>query len=81
VNERPGAGILVTMAREIDPVRAKSALAVIKQHPGMVVFLAAPALIVVGVVGVVAGAGWAVLLFLAFLLGGGVAVYSGLKRR
>lgn len=81
MNSRFGAGILVRMSNEIDPVRAKSALAVIKQHPGMVLFLAAPALISVAVVGVVAGVGWAVLLFLAFLLGGGVAVYSGLKRR
>lgn len=69
------------MSKEIDPVRAKSALAVIKQHPGMVLFLAAPALILVGVVGVFAGAGWATLLFLAFVLGGGFAVYSGVKRR
>lgn len=69
------------MSNEIDPVRAKSALAVIKQHPGMVLFLVAPALIAVVAVGVFVGTGWATLLFLAFLLGGGFAVFSGLKRR
>lgn len=69
------------MSNEIDPVRAKSALAVIKQHPGMVLFLAAPALIAVVLVGVFIGAGWATLLVFGFLLGGGVVAYSGVKRR
>lgn len=69
------------MSNEIDPIRARSVAAVVKQHPGMVLFLVAPALVAVGVVGVLAGAGWAVLLFLAFALGGGFAVYSGVKRR
>ena len=63
------------MAKEIDPVRAKSALAVVKQHPGMVLFLASPALVALGVVWWLAGAGWAALLFIALVLGrrGGVA--------
>ena len=78
---RVRAGKLFTMSNEIDPVRARSALAVIKQHPGMVLFIAAPALIAVVLVGIFAGGGWATLLFLVFLLGGGFAVYSGLKRR
>lgn len=69
------------MAKEIDPVRARSALAVIKQHPGMVLFLAAPALILVGVVWVFVGAGWGILLLLALLGGAGFAVFSGLKQR
>ena len=69
------------MSKEIDPVRARSALAVIKQHPGMVLFLAAPALILVGVVGVFVGTGWAILLALLLLGGAGFAVFSGLKQR
>jgi hypothetical protein len=69
------------MSKEIDPVRAKSAVAVIKQHPGMVLFLAAPAVIAVVLVGVFVGAGWATLMFLALFGGGGFAVYRGLQRR
>jgi hypothetical protein len=69
------------MSKEIDPVRAKSAVAVIKQHPGMVLFLAAPAVIAVALVGVFVGTGWATLLFLALLGGGGFAVYRGLQSR
>ena len=38
------------MAKEIDRVRAQSALAVIKQHPGMVLFVASPAIIALGLV-------------------------------
>ena len=52
------------MSKEIDPVRARSAVAVLKQHPGMVLFLATPAL-----------------LFVAAVLGGGAALYAGLRRR
>ena len=70
------------MAKEIDPVRARSAIAVIKQHPGMVLFLATPALVVVGVVWLITGsAAWATLLLVALVLGGGAALYSGMKRR
>ena len=58
---------------EIDRVRAKSALAVVKEHPGMVLFLASPAIIAVAVVWWLAGAGWAGLLLVALVLGGGVA--------
>ena len=36
------------MAKEIDRVRAQSALAVIKQHPGMVLFVASPVIIGLG---------------------------------
>ncbi|MBN9635422.1 MAG: hypothetical protein J0H22_09490 [Actinobacteria bacterium] len=67
------------MARkEIDPVRAKSALAVAKQHPGMILFLASPAIIAVVLVGVFAGTGWAVLLALALLVAGGVVLRRNL---
>ena len=67
------------MARdEIDRVRAKSALAVVKEHPGMVLFLALPAIIAVAAVWWLAGAGWAGLLLVALVLAGGVAL---LKKR
>jgi hypothetical protein len=69
------------MAKEIDPVRARSAVAVIRQHPGMVLFLATPALLVVGVVWLLTGsAAWAALLAVAMVLGGGAALYAGMKR-
>jgi len=69
------------MSNELDPARARGALAVIKQHPGMVLFLATPALLVVGAVWVLAGAGWAALAFIALVLGGGGLLYRGLKQR
>lgn len=59
---------------EIDRVRAKSALAVVKEHPGMVLFLASPAIIGLIAVWWLAGAGWAALLLVALVLGGGVAL-------
>ncbi|MCF6387224.1 hypothetical protein L2K20_09585 [Mycobacterium sp. MBM] len=59
---------------EIDRRRARSALAVVKEHPGMVLFLASPAIIAVAVVWWLAGAGWAGLLVVALVLAGGVAV-------
>ena len=60
---------------EVDRVRAKSALAVVKQHPGMVLFLASPAIIALGAVWWLAGAGWAALLLVALVLAGGAAAY------
>lgn len=70
------------MGNEIDPVRAQSALAVIKQHPGMVLFLTTPALLVVGVVWLLTGsAAWAGLLLVALVLGGASLLYAGMKRR
>ena len=62
------------MAKEIDPLRAKSALAVVKQHPGMLLFLASPGIIALVLVWAFVGHGWAVLLFLALVLGGGAAL-------
>lgn len=62
------------MAKEIDRQRAQGALAVIKQHPGMVLFALSPALIAVGLVWWLVGAGWATVLFIALVLGGGAAV-------
>lgn len=69
------------MPNEIDPVRGRSALAVIKQHPAMVLFLTTPALLVVGVIWLLAGAGWAALSLVAFVLAGGFVVYKGLQQR
>jgi hypothetical protein len=60
--------------KEIDPIRARSALEVIRQHPGMVLFVASPALVAVAVVWLLAGAGWAVLLLTALLVISGVAI-------
>jgi hypothetical protein len=62
-------------------VRARSAVAGIKQHPGMVLFLATPAVVVVGVVWLLTGsAAWAGLLLVALVVGGGAALYGLLKR-
>jgi hypothetical protein len=60
---------------EVDRVRAKSALAVVRQHPGMVLFLASPAIIALGAVWWLAGAGWAALLLVALVLAGGAVAY------
>ncbi|OBK75562.1 hypothetical protein [Mycobacterium sp. 1164985.4] len=59
------------MAKEIDRVRAQSALAVIKQHPGMVLFVASPALIAVALVWWLVSPTLAVLLLIGALVGGG----------
>lgn len=59
---------------EIDRVRAWSAWAVVREHPGMVLFLASPAIVGLIAVWWLAGAGWAVLLLVALLLGGGFAL-------
>ncbi|MGV0745549.1 hypothetical protein [Mycolicibacterium sp. XJ870] len=62
------------MAKEIDPIRAKGALAVFKQHPGLVLFAASPVLVALGAVWWVLGPGWAGLLLVALLLAGGAAL-------
>lgn len=62
------------MAKEIDRVRAQSALAVIKQHPGMVLFVASPVLIAVGLVWWLVSPALAVLLLIGAVLGGGAAL-------
>jgi hypothetical protein len=61
-------------AKDIDRTRAKSAIAVVRQHPGMVLFLASPALVALGAVWWLFGAGWAALLLVAVVLAGGAAV-------
>jgi hypothetical protein len=67
------------MSKEIDPVRARSALEVVKQHPGMVLFLASPGIVALGAVWWLAGPGWAVLLLIALVVGGGLAVVRTLR--
>ena len=62
------------MAKEIDRQRAQGALAVIKAHPGMVLFALSPAVLVLGLVWWLLGAGWATVLLVAMVLGGGAAV-------
>jgi hypothetical protein len=62
------------MAREIDRVRTQSALAVIKQHPGMVLFVASPVLIAAGLVWWLVSPVLAVLLLIGAVVAGGAAV-------
>ncbi|WP_100472411.1 hypothetical protein [Mycobacteroides abscessus] len=59
--------------KEIDKQRANAALAVIRQHPGMALFLAAPVLAVLGAVWL-AGLGWALVLAVVIVLAGGAAI-------
>lgn len=67
--------MLMNMAgREIDPIRAKGLLAVIKQNPGIVLFALSPALIVLGVVWWLTGPGWAIAAAVVLVLLGGAAV-------
>jgi hypothetical protein len=62
------------MAKEIDRVRAQSAVAVIRRHPGMVLFAVSPAIVALAAVWWLFGAGWAALLLVGMVLGGGAAV-------
>ena len=59
---------------EIDPVRAKGALAVIKQNPGVVLFALSPALVALGLIWWLAGVGWAVAAAILLLIAGTAAV-------
>ncbi|KZS81743.1 hypothetical protein [Mycobacterium persicum] len=60
--------------KEIDRVRATSALAVIKQHPGMVLFALSPVLALLAVIWWLAGTGWAIATALVLLVVGGAVV-------
>jgi hypothetical protein len=62
------------MAKEIDRVRAQSALAVIKQHPGMVLFAVSPAILVVALVWWLVSPALAVLLLIGAVVGGGAVL-------
>jgi hypothetical protein len=56
--------------KDIDPIRAKSALAVIRQHPVLVLFAVSPALALLGIIWWLAGAGWAIASAIVLLLAG-----------
>lgn len=56
---------------EIDRERARGALEVIKQNPGVALFALSPAVLAVGLVWWLVGGGWAFLLAVLMLLGGG----------
>jgi hypothetical protein len=62
------------MAKEIDRVRAQGALAVIKQHPGMVLFAVSPAILVVALVWWLVSPTLAVLLLIGAVVGGGAVL-------
>lgn len=62
------------MSKEIDRDRARGALEVIKQHPGMVLFVASPAIIALGLIWVFVSPALSVVLLLALVVGGGVAI-------
>ena len=62
------------MAKEIDRQRAHGALAVLKQHPGMVLFAVSPVLVGLGVVWWLVGPGWALVLGVLAALGAGAAL-------
>jgi hypothetical protein len=62
------------MAKEIDRVRAQSALAVIRQHPVMVLFALSPAIAVVALVWWLVSPTLAVLLLIGAVLGGGAVL-------
>jgi hypothetical protein len=67
--------------KEIDRGRAQGAMAVVRQHPGMVLFVVSPAIVALGVVWWLAGAGWAALLLVALVLAGGAGLYSLVSKR
>ncbi|BDB41108.1 MULTISPECIES: hypothetical protein [Mycobacterium] len=60
--------------KEIDPIRAKSALAVIRQNPGIVLFAVSPLVALVAVTWIFAGTGWGILLALALVVAAGAVV-------
>jgi hypothetical protein len=60
--------------KEIDPIRAKSALEVIKQNPGIALFAVSPALVLLGLIWWLAGVGWAIAAAVVLLLLGIAAV-------
>ncbi|CQD08972.1 hypothetical protein BN1232_01626 [Mycobacterium lentiflavum] len=61
--------------KDIDPIRAKSALEVIRQHPVLVLFAVSPALALLGVIWWLAGGGWAIATAVVLLLvGAGLVV-------
>ncbi len=66
--------------KELDPARKKAALDVVKQHPGMVAAMAAPAVVVIAV-GWFITPGLGVLLLVAFGVLGAVGLSRLLRRQ
>ena len=62
------------MGKEINPIRAKSALAVVKQNPGIALFAVSPLIALVAVIWVFAGTGWGIAAALALLVAGGAFI-------
>ena len=62
------------MGKDIDRARAQSAAEVVKQHPGMALFVVSPGIVALGAVWWLFGTGWAVLLFIALVAAGGAAL-------
>ncbi|OBA80129.1 hypothetical protein A9W99_18730 [Mycobacterium sp. 1164966.3] len=62
------------MGKEIDRIRATSALEVIRQHPGLTLFALSPLIGLVAVTWILAGAGWGIALALVLLVAGGALV-------
>ena len=60
--------------KELDPDRARAARDVVRQHPAMVLFAVSPVLIAAGLVWWLVGLGWAMVLLVAALVAGGMAV-------
>ena len=60
--------------KELDPQRARAARDVVRQHPAMALFAASPVLIATGLVWWLVSPGWAIVLLVAALVAGGVAV-------
>ncbi len=56
---------------EIDRERARGALAVVKQHPGMALFAVSPAIVAVAAVWWLISPGLAILLTILLVAGGG----------
>ncbi len=56
--------------KEVDRVRATSAVAVIRQHPALVLFAVSPALVALGLIWWLAGAGWGIFASIALVLAG-----------
>ncbi len=60
--------------KELDPDRARAARDVVRQHPAMALFAVSPVLIAAGLMWWLVSPGWAMVLLVAALVAGGVAV-------
>jgi hypothetical protein len=59
---------------ELDPQRARAARDVVRQHPAMALLAVSPVLIAAGLVWWLFSPGWAMVLVVAALVAGGMAV-------